>query len=132
MRIIRYLRHLFNHLLHHLGLPLPLGLHINLPIQKPELLPAHFSSYSGLKGSRILDNGSNSHVCNNTMLSRFTKTRDAGPLDTLTAGTQTIPIECFGSIQITMKAPTTTGHATMTLLNVAFVSDFMTNLVAGR
>ena len=82
-----------------------------------------------LEGSWILNNGSNIHVCNSTMLSRFTKTRDAGPSDTLTTGTQVIPIECFGTIQITIKAPTETGYATMTLLNVAYVSDFMTNLV---
>lgn len=64
------------------------------------------------------------------MLSRFTKTHDAGPLDTLTAGSRTIPIECFETIQITIKAPTATDYATMTLLHVAYISNFMANLVS--
>ena len=83
-----------------------------------------------LKASWILDNGTNIHVCNRTMLSRFIKTRDAGPFDTLRAGTQIIPIECFGTVRITIKAPTPVGYAIMTLLNVAYVSEFMTNLVS--
>lgn len=61
------------------------------------------------------------------MLSRFTRTHPAGPRDILTAGTQSLPIECFGTIQITIY--TLSGPQTMTLLNVAYVSNFMTNIV---
>lgn len=67
------------------------------------------------------------HVCNSIMLSRFTRTHPAGPRDTLTAGTQSLPIECFGTIQITIC--TFSGPQTMTLLNVAYVSNFMINIV---
>lgn len=88
------------------------------------------SNTGNLRTSWILDNGSNSHVCNSTMFSRFTKAKEAEPSDTLRAGTQVIPIECFGNVQITIKAPTSVGHASMTLLNVAYISDFMTNLVS--
>lgn len=62
------------------------------------------------------------------MRSRFTQTRAAGPLDTLTAGTQSIPIERFGTLEITICTPA--GLQQMTLLNVAYISDFMTNLVS--
>lgn len=62
------------------------------------------------------------------MLSRFIKTRSSGPNDILRAGNQIIPIECFGTIDIFID--TSTGCQTMTLLNVAYVSDFMTNLVS--
>lgn len=81
-----------------------------------------------LQGSWILDNGSDSHVCNSTMLSRFTKTRLAGPKDTLTSGAHKLPIECFGTVVITVRSPT--GPMKMTLLNVAYISNFMTNLVS--
>ena len=36
------------------------------------------------------------------MLSRFTQTQAAYPKDQLTASTQTLPIECFGIIDITI------------------------------
>lgn len=55
-----------------------------------------------LQGSWILDNGSDTHVCNSTMLSRFTKTHSSHPDDHLTAGTQSLHIECFGTIDITI------------------------------
>ena len=64
------------------------------------------------------------------MLSRFMKTQDAGPFDILRAGTKVIHIESFGTVRITIKSPTSPGYAYMTLLNVAYVSDFMTNLVS--
>lgn len=81
-----------------------------------------------LQGSWILDNGSDSHVCNSTMLSRFTKTCLSNSGDRLMAGNQALPIECYGTIQITISTPT--GPQTMTLLDVAYVSDFITNIVA--
>ena len=88
------------------------------------------SATESMRTSWILDNGSNSHVCNSTMFSRFTKTKDAFPSDTLRAGTQIIPIESFGTIRISILAPTSTGYTNMTLLNVAYVSEFHTNLVS--
>ena len=81
-----------------------------------------------LHNSWILDNGSNSHVCNSTMQARFSKTHSAGPNDKLIAGAQILLIECFGSIDITV--PTPSGPGIMTLLNVAYVPNFMTNLVS--
>lgn len=88
------------------------------------------SNTGSLRASWILDNGSKSHVCDSLMLSRFTKTRDAGPFDTLRADTQVISIECFGTVKITIKTPTSDGYASLILLNVAYVSEFMTNLVS--
>ncbi len=63
------------------------------------------------------------------MLFRFTTTRDAGPLDTLTTSTQIISIKGFGIIHITMKSPTSTSYVTVILVNLVYISDFMTNLV---
>ena len=81
-----------------------------------------------IQNSWLLDNGTNIHVCNSTMLSRFTKTRSSGPKDILRAGNQVLPIECYGTIDIFINTPI--GCQTITLLNVAYVSDFMTNLVS--
>lgn len=92
-------------------------------------LPSTFTAES-LKVLRILDNGSNSHMYNSTKLSRFMKTRDVGPSNTLRAGTQVIHIENFGTVQITIKSSTSSGYAYMTLLNIAYVSKFMINLVS--
>lgn len=44
------------------------------------------------------------------------------------AETQVIPIECFGTVLISINSPTRV--KTMTLLNVAYIPDFMTNLVS--
>lgn len=84
------------------------------------------SNYS-IRSSWILDNGSNNHVCNSTMQSRFVRQWDGGG-DYLTVGTQRLPIECYGTIGITVQTPT--GPKNLTLLNVAYVADFMTNLVS--
>ena len=62
------------------------------------------------------------------MLSRLTKTRNAHPDDKLTADTQIVLIEYWGTIQITIR--TSTGLQFMTLLNVAYVPNFMTNTVS--
>ena len=81
-----------------------------------------------IQGSWILENGSNSHVCNSIMLSRFTETHASDPKDRLIAGTQTLLIECYGTIQVTVQTPT--GPQQLPLANVAYVSNFMTNLVS--
>ena len=88
---------------------------------------AFSTDHYSLRGSWILDNGSNSHVCNLTMKSRFKWQRGGGG-DYLTAGTQRLSIEAYGTISITV--PTPTGPQRMTLLNVAYVANFMTNLVS--
>ena len=69
-----------------------------------------FSAFSSssypLKDSWILDNGLDTHVCNSSMRSQFIQTRLSEPHDNLTAGTQTIPIESFGTVDITIQTPT--------------------------
>ena len=80
-----------------------------------------------IKSSWILDNGSNINVCNNTMKSRYTQERKSMG-EYLTAGTQRLAIESYGTVKITVSTPT--GLQSITLLNVAYVSNFMTNLVS--
>ncbi|MCJ1463981.1 hypothetical protein MMC07_002591, partial [Pseudocyphellaria aurata] len=60
------------------------------------------TAYS-LNNCWILDNGTDTHMCNETMHSRFTQTHPAYPDDQLTAGTQSIPIKCFGTLAITIQ-----------------------------
>lgn len=50
------------------------------------------------------------------MLSRFIKTHVANSDDTLMAGNQSIPIECYGTVQITIDTPT--GPQIVTLLKL--------------
>jgi hypothetical protein len=80
-----------------------------------------------LKGSWILDEGANHHVCNSTMLSRFTKTRNASG-EKMAAGAQHETIDSYEIVTIFLKSPT--GFKTMTLENVAYIPNFMANLVA--
>ena len=84
------------------------------------------SNYS-LRNSWILDNGSNDHVCNSTMKHRFTKTRK-GTGELLAAGRDILEIECYGTIQITVDSPT--GPKLITLTEVCYVPDLMTNAVS--
>lgn len=84
-----------------------------------------------LQSSWILSVDSNTHVCNSTMLSRFNMTHVSEPNDRLMACNVTqagMPIECYGTIQITIRTPT--GPQKITLLNVAYVPNFMTNIVS--
>ena len=82
-----------------------------------------------LRTSWILDGGSNAHICNKTMLHRFSKTRD-GEGERMAAGREIFPIQCYGTVQITVASPT--GPKTVTLTNVYYVPEFMTNVVAGH
>ena len=90
-----------------------------------------FSAFSAdtysLRGSWILDGGSNTHVCNSTMRSRFTSQRSAHG-EFLISGNTQLRIECYGTIDITIRGPK--GPDAITLLNVAYVPDFMTNVVS--
>lgn len=81
-----------------------------------------------LNSTWILDGGSNCHVCNSTMLSRFTRQRQAQHGEFLIAGNTYLPIEYYGTITITIETPS--GSGIITLLNVAYVADFMTNIVS--
>jgi hypothetical protein len=80
-----------------------------------------------LKESWILDEGANHHVCNSTMLSRFTKTRNASD-EKMTARAQHETIDSYEIVTIFLKS--STDLKTMTLENVAYISNFMTNLIA--
>lgn len=62
------------------------------------------------------------------MLSWFTNSRLPGPDDNLTADTQSIPIEYFGTVEISIR--TLTGSKKTILLNVAYISILMTNLAS--
>lgn len=96
----------------------------------PIYTSSSFSSFeNSLRTSWILDHGSNTHLCNNTMKHRFTKDRD-GCGETLIAGTQILRIEAYGSIDISFKGPNNDTE-TITLRNVSYISNFMTNIVSG-
>lgn len=81
-----------------------------------------------IRNSWILDNGSDIHVCNDTMLHRFRKEKNAPSNHTLIAGARRCTIEAYGTIKITADSPT--GPKEITLQNVAYVPDFMTNVTS--
>ena len=83
-------------------------------------------SYS-IRESWILNNESNSYVCNSTMRSRFERQRDESE-DYLTVDTQRLSIECYEIVRIIVA--TLTRSQNMTLLNVAYVNKFMINLIS--
>lgn len=62
------------------------------------------------------------------MQNRFTKTRDAHPLDTLASGNGHTRIESYGTVRITLQLES--GTTTIDLLEIAFVPEFLTNIVA--
>ncbi|KAL1613284.1 hypothetical protein SLS56_012264, partial [Neofusicoccum ribis] len=62
------------------------------------------------------------------MKDRYTKTRAAGPFNTITSGNITIPIKSFGTIVVRGQGPE--GEKPLTLLDVAYVPSFMANLVS--
>ena len=82
-----------------------------------------------LQSSWILDNGSDAHICNKTMLHRFRKTRDAQPGGVL-AGETNSNIEAFGEVQINIPALGGTIWK-VTLKEVCYIPNFMTNVVSG-
>lgn len=83
---------------------------------------------SFLKSSWILSHGSTTHVCNKTMKHRFIKDED-GNGKTIIAGNQALQIEAFGHMDVYFD--TDEGVKTMTLLNVSYIENFMTNFVSG-
>lgn len=90
-------------------------------------IKASFSATNyALRESWIADNGSDTHVCNSSMFSRFIKTKD--PFDEwMIAGAHINKIECYGTIKVNLSTPE--GPQQMTLGDVAYVPDFMTNVV---
>ena len=81
-----------------------------------------------IKWSWILDNGSNRQISNETMKSRKVKTRDASKDDYLAAGANYLKVEFYGTIRINI--PALSGPWIITLVDVAYVPRFMTNVVA--
>ena len=88
-----------------------------------------FSTYSyPLQSSWILNNGSDTHVCNKTMLHRFKKTRDASTGGIL-AGEAQSNVEAFGEVDITIPGPEGNPWK-ITLRDVCYIPNFMTNIAA--
>ncbi len=80
-----------------------------------------------LRNAWILDNESNIHVCNDTMLSRYIKHRDLNFENCLIAKTQRLSIESYEFIILIVD--TFRDLESMTLMNVTYVADFMTNTI---
>src|SRR6266487_3203976 len=96
-----------------------------------------FSAYSApepcsqyaLANSFILDSGAIVHVCNNR--TRIRNLRPAHSDDYLLAGKDTIPIEGFGSVEISVERESG-GKRQIVLENTAFVPSFHTSVVSLR
>lgn len=82
-----------------------------------------------LRSSWVMDHGSSVHVANDTMRQRFIKEEDCTDGSTVVSGNGPLPIVAYGRMNI--KVDTPTGKSNMTLLNVAYVPDFMVNIVSG-
>jgi hypothetical protein len=97
------------------------------PSTTPRIALSTVNIEYSLKESGILDEDANYHVCNSTMLSRFTKTRNASD-EKMTARAQHKTIDSYEIVIIFLKS--STDFKTITLENVAYISNFMTNLIA--
>lgn len=95
------------------------------------LFPISFmpTSTYDLNSSWILDHGSNMHLCNHTMKDRFIKERN-GNGEKIAAGNQFLEIEAYGSIEVHFQGENGKKRS-LTLSNVIYISDFMTNIVSG-
>lgn len=85
-------------------------------------------STSDLCSMLILSSGYNTHVCNASMRHLYTKNRESNPQDRIKAGENEVLIESYGSLLI--KVDTPNGPETITLVNVAYVPKFLTNIAA--
>lgn len=115
--------------------PTTLAVSTRPPTPQPNLgtfpvstMPSASASYS-LNSSWILDHGSNAHICNSTMRHRFTKERDGNGAKIAT-GNQFLEIEAYGTIQISFKGKND-DEISITLTNVIYIPNFMTNVVSG-
>ena len=82
-----------------------------------------------LRSSWILNHGSDIHVANDTMQHRFIKERDCTDGSTIAAGRELLAVAAYGKVVVNIQTPT--GNKTITLLNVAYIPDFMVNIVSG-
>ena len=83
-----------------------------------------------LQSSWILDNGSDTHLCNHTMAHRFKKTRDA-PSGGVFAGEGRSNVEAYGEVDISIPGPD--GRIwKVKLIDVCYIPGFMTNIVSAR
>ena len=87
------------------------------------------STPNPLKLSTILDSGTTIHVFND--LSRFHNFRKAPHHHYLIAGNREVPILGYGEVDIDVTRPNRS-KGTLRLKNVAFCTDFATNLVSFR
>lgn len=83
---------------------------------------------SYLRTSWILDGGSATNICNDTMRHRFTKERDCTDGSYIVAGEGPMPILAYGTVDIEINTPN--GKGTLTVTNVNYVPNFMTNVVS--
>ena len=85
-----------------------------------------------LKNSAILDSGTTIHIFNE--ISRFTNFRTADPRDFVWAGTERVPIQGYGNVDIEVTVPGNKQHSKriLRLNDVAFCQDFTSNLVSLR
>ena len=81
-----------------------------------------------LENCWILDSGAGIHICNDP--DRFKFDRPASEDSIIFSGRTTYPIKAYGSVMITVKAPS--GPIPIRLVNVALVPGFFTSLVALR
>ena len=89
---------------------------------------ASYSNTYHLQSSWIVDHGSSYHVCNKTMKDRFVKEFDSKD-DTLIAVLGNTNVVAYGGITLNVKTPT--GKGVITITNVAYIPDFMVNVVSG-
>ena len=75
----------------------------------------------------ILDPGSNTHVINTEEWVGWTRDYEAAATDTVGAGTGSIPITAWGTMELMAKTPT--GLRGLTLTHVAYVPGFVTSLI---
>jgi hypothetical protein len=79
-----------------------------------------------LKASFLLDSGATTHVCNDRC--RFKTLRQCSPSEYLLAGTQEVPVQGVGEVEICVETPD--GISTITLTDVAYVPSFLTSLAS--
>ena len=83
-----------------------------------------------LYNSTILDSGATLHVFNDR--TRFKDFRQAKEEDEIIAGNSVIPIEGFGTVEITVRTETTSGpiERRIQLTDTAYVPEFHTNVAS--
>src|ERR1700722_20653173 len=79
-----------------------------------------------LKNSAILDSGTTIHIFNE--ISRFTNFRTADPRDFVWAGTERVPIQGYGNVDIEVTVPGKKHHSTI----IPRLHDFARSLATSR